>query len=184
MFAESGMGKQCTVKCFYTSRLISVIYGVGSGFGGTRRSCFPASLYCSRSISSNIKGRNSHFDVSQQLLSPAPLRKTFTLQISPSPSRSLSSSLPLLRLATLLSFCFFSFLQSKQTSFGVIPHEPSLSASAERHSSAHWLPLLIAPCRRVMFKAPAPPPSRPSSSSVTHQSLKNNRPAAFISRGA
>lgn len=117
--SESSMGKQRMVKCFYTSRLTSVIYGIGSDFGGRRRFCFLASLYCSRGNSFNIKEQNSHFDISQQLLTPEPLRKTFTLQASL--SLSLSSSLSLLHLATLL----LSFLQSKQTSFQVIPHNPS-----------------------------------------------------------
>lgn len=86
--SESGMGKQSMVKCFYTSCFTSVIDGVGSDFGGTRRCCFRASLYCSRGISFNIKGQNSHFAISQQLLSPEPRRKTFTLQTSLSSSHS------------------------------------------------------------------------------------------------
>lgn len=103
------MGKQCTVKCFYTSRLISVIYGVGSDFGGTRSSCFLARFYCSRGISFNIKRQNSHFDISQQLLSPDPLRKTFTLQTSLSLSLflSLASALsPSLSNSAFVSFLF------------------------------------------------------------------------------
>lgn len=144
------MGKQCTVKCFYTSHLISVIYGVGSGFGGTRRSCFLASLFCSRGISSNIKGQNNRFDISQQVLSPEPLRKTFTLQTSLSLTLTLEpSSSPSLSNSAFVSFLFCRVNKHHFEWFLTI--HPS--ASAERRGPARRAPPLIAPCRRVMFKA-------------------------------
>lgn len=127
----SESGKQCTVKCFYTSCFTCVTDGVGSDFGGRRRACFGASLYCSRGISFNIKGQKSHFAISQQLLSPEPRRKTFTLQasLSRSHSQALSFAFSLSLFPSLSNSAFVSFrsfLQSKQTAFWVIPHNPSL----------------------------------------------------------
>lgn len=139
------------------------------------------SLYCSCGISFNIKGRNSQFDISQLLHSPELLRKDiYNANLCP-PTPSFTYQ---------LRFCLFPFLQSKQTSFRVIPHNPSLSlrlagAPEPRHAAlVGGAPPLIAPCRPVMFKAPAPAPGRPSSSPVNHRGLKNKGPGAFISGGA